>query len=181
MAITEVKFGGLGGQGVIMSGMILGKAASIFSDKSATMTQSFGPEARGSAVSCQVIVSDDDVLYPYLVEADILVCMSQEAYMKYGGDLREGGMLLVEDELVEVPEGTTNVFGIPATRFAEELGRKLVVNIVMTGFFAAVTGLVPKEAALNAVKATVPPKTIELNTKAFEKGYQHGLKVTGKA
>ncbi len=181
MAVTQVKIGGLGGQGVIMSGMILGKAASIFEDKSATMTQSFGPEARGSAVSCQVIVSDDQVLYPYLVKADILCVMSQEAYNKYIPDLAEDGMLLVEEELVTPAAEHKNVFGIPATRYAEELGRKMVVNIVMMGFFSAVTGLVSKEAALTAVKKTVPPKTIELNSNAFEKGYEHGLKVSGKA
>lgn len=180
MAVTEVKIGGLGGQGVIMSGMIVGKAASIFSDKSATMTQAFGPEARGSAVSCQVIVSDDEVLYPYLVKADILVVMSQEAYNKYKGDLKPGGLLLIEDELVK-DFGDEKVFGIPATRFAEELGRKLVVNIVMCGFLAAVTGLVSRESALEAVKATVPPKTIELNTNAFNKGFEHGLKAKGEA
>ena len=179
MAVTEVKIGGLGGQGVIMSGMIIGKAASIFENKSATMTQAFGPEARGSAVSCQVIVSDEQVLYPYLVKADILCVMSQEAYNKYIGDMKPDGMLLVEEELV-VPTGDhPHVFGIPATRYAEELGRKLVVNIVMMGFFSAVTGLVSREAALKAVRATVPPKTIELNTNAFNKGFEHGLKVKG--
>ena len=181
MAVTEVKIGGLGGQGVIMSGMIVGKAASIFSDKSATMTQAFGPEARGSAVSCQVIVSDDEVLYPYLVKADILVVMSQEAYNKYKDDMKPEGMLIIEDELVTDIGDHPQVFGIPATRFAEELGRKLVVNIVMCGFFAAVTGLVSRESALEAVKATVPPKTIELNTSAFNKGYEHGLKAKGEA
>ncbi len=181
MAVTEVKIGGLGGQGVIMSGMIVGKAASIFSDQSATMTQAFGPEARGSAVSCQVIVSDEEVLYPYLVKADILVVMSQEAYNKYKGDMKPDGMLIVEDELVTEIDDHDNVFGIPATRFAEDLGRKLVVNIVMCGFFAAVTGLVSRESALEAVKATVPPKTIELNTNAFNKGYEHGLKAKAKA
>jgi 2-oxoglutarate ferredoxin oxidoreductase subunit gamma len=181
MAVTQVKIGGLGGQGVIMSGMILGKAASIFEDKSATMTQAFGPEARGSAVSCQVIVSDDQVLYPYLVKADILCVMSQEAYNKYLPDLAEDGLLLIEEELVTPTQEHDRIFGIPATRFAEDLGRKMVVNIVMMGFFAAVTGLVSKEAALTAVRKTVPPKTIELNSSAFEQGYQHGLKVAGKA
>ena len=179
MAVTEVKIGGLGGQGVIMSGMIIGKAASIFEDKSATMTQAFGPEARGSAVSCQVIVSDEQVLYPYLVKADILCAMSQEAYNKYIGDMKPDGMLLIEEELVKPTGNHPQVYGIPATRFAEELGRKLVVNIVMMGFFAAVTGLVTRQAALKAVKATVPSKTIELNTDAFNKGYEHGLKVKG--
>lgn len=181
MATTEVKFGGLGGQGVVMSGIILGKAASIYADKAATMTQVFGPEARGSAVSCQVVVDDDQVLYPYLVKADILAVLSQDAYNKFKVDMKEDGILLYEEDLVHVDDGHPNAFGIPATRFAEDLGKKMVVNIVMMGFFTAVTEIVPKESALEAVKATVPPRTIELNTKAFEAGYQHGLKVSGKA
>ncbi len=175
MATTEVKFGGLGGQGVVMSGIILGKAASIYDGKSATMTQVFGPEARGSAVSCAVIVDDDQVLYPYLVAADILSVLSQDAYNKFKIDMADDGILLYEEDLVNIDPEQKNAYGIPATRFAEELGRKMVVNIVMMGFFCAVTGVVSKEAALEAVKATVPPRTIELNSNAFEMGYNHGL------
>ena len=181
MTITQTKFGGLGGQGVIMSGMILGKAASIFEDKSATMTQAFGPEARGSAVSCQVIVSDDLVLYPYLVKADILTVLSQEAYNKYIADFEEDGILIIEEDLVVPTSEHKTVYAVPATRYAEELGKKMVVNIVMMGFFTAVTGLISKEAALEAVKATVPPKTVPLNTDAFNKGYDHGMKLKGGA
>lgn len=181
MAITQTKFGGLGGQGVIMSGMILGKAASIFENKSATMTQAFGPEARGSAVSCQVIVSDEAVLYPYLVKADILTVLSQEAYNKYIGDMDEDGVLIIEEDLVEPSSKHATVYAVPATRIAEELGKMMVVNIVMMGFFTAVTGLISKEAALEAVKITVPPKTVPLNTSAFNRGYDYGLKAKGDA
>jgi 2-oxoglutarate ferredoxin oxidoreductase subunit gamma len=177
MTITQTKFGGLGGQGVIMSGMILGKAASIFENKSATMTQAFGPEARGSAVSCQVIVSDEQVLYPYLTKADVLTVLSQEAYNKYIPDMADDGVLIIEEDLVKPKSEHKTVYAVPATRYAEELGKMMVVNIVMMGFFTAVTGLISKEAALEAVKATVPPKTVPLNTDAFNKGYEHGLKV----
>ena len=179
MATTEIKFGGLGGQGVILAGIITGKAASLFDGKEATMTQAFGPEARGSACSSQVVVSDDPILYPYVTRPQILVCMSQDAYNKYSPDLADNGLLLIEQDLVKpepLPKGA-KVYGIPATRFAEELGRKMVLNIVMVGFFTAVTKLVGRDAMRQAVKESVPPGTTDLNMKAFDKGYEWGQKI----
>ncbi len=179
MADTEIKIGGLGGQGVILSGIIIGKAASIYDTKSATMTQAFGPEARGSACSAQLVLSDDAVLYPYVHSPSILVTMSQDAYNKYSPELAEDSLLLVEEELVKVDKGTlpkgTRVFGIPATRFAEELGRTMVLNIVMVGFFTAMSGVIDADAMRKAVEASVPPGTEQLNLKAFERGYEHGM------
>ncbi|HEY3351922.1 MAG TPA: 2-oxoacid:acceptor oxidoreductase family protein [Polyangia bacterium] len=177
MAVTEIKIGGFGGQGVILSGMIIGKAAALFDQKDATLTQAFGPEARGSACSAQVIVSDDQILYPYVTRPDIMVTLSQDAYAKFGPELKDDGILIVEQDLVQpknVP-ATMKVFGVPATRIAEELGRKMVLNIVLVGFFTAVTKLIGYEAMKQAVKTSVPAGTEELNLKAFERGYQYGL------
>ncbi len=177
MAKTEIKIGGFGGQGVILTGYIIGKAASIYDGKDATMTQAFGPEARGSACSAQVIVSDSAILYPYIKKPQIMVIMSQEAYTKFMPDLDPEGMLLIEEELVE-PSGlpsTVSVFGIPATRIAEELGRKVVLNMVMAGFFTAVTKLVSKDAMRKAIETSVPKGTEGLNLMAFEKGFEYGL------
>lgn len=176
MARTEIRVAGLGGQGVILCAMIVGRAASLYGGKHATLIQAFGPEARGSACSAQVILDDDTIGYPYVKNTDILVAMSQDAYAKFRTELKPGGTLIFEDELVK-PE--TSGAGIPASRFAEELGRRLVQNIVMVGFFAAVTNLIPREAAAQAVKDSVPPATIDLNMRAFDKGYEHGLVVRG--
>lgn len=176
MATVELLIGGFGGQGVILSGHVIGKAAALFDGKHSTMTQAFGPEARGSACSSQVIVSDTPVLYPYVRKPTLLVIMSQEAYTKFSPALSPNGMLLYESDLVELgtlPPGVRTA-SIPSTRFAEELGRKLVSNIVMTGFLAAVTGIVSKEAARKAVEDSVPPGTERLNLAAFEKGFGHG-------
>jgi 2-oxoglutarate ferredoxin oxidoreductase subunit gamma len=179
MATTEIKFGGLSGQGVILAGIITGKAASLFDDKEATMTQAFGPEARGSACSSQVVISDETILYPYVTNPQILVCMSQDAFNKYSPELAEGGLLLIEQDLVKpepLPKGA-KVYGVPATRFAEELGRKMVLNIVMVGFFTAVTKLVGADAVRKAVEESVPPGTTDLNMKAFNRGYEWGEKL----
>ena len=121
MAKTEIKIGGFGGQGVILTGYVIGKAASIFDNKFATMTQSFGPEARGSSCSSQVIVSDDRILYPYISVPQIMVIMSQEAFNKFSPQIDPNGILMVEEELVEVSglPDTVKLYGIPATRIAE--------------------------------------------------------------
>ncbi len=145
MVTKEIKVGGLGGQGVILAGMIVGRGASIYDTKHATLTQAFGPEARGSACSAQVIVSDDPVEYPYVIHPDILVVMSQEACSRFAPDMSPDGILLYESDLVNpdwvCPEGVKK-FGIPSTRLAEELKRRMVANIVMVGFFASITELI---------------------------------------
>jgi 2-oxoglutarate ferredoxin oxidoreductase subunit gamma len=177
MATTEIKIGGLGGQGVILAGMIIGKAAALFDKKDATLTQAFGPEARGSACSAQVIVSDGKILYPYVTHPDLMVVLSQDAYLRFVPELKPDGVLIIEQDLVK-PTGlpkSTKVFGVPATRIAEELGRKMVLNIVVVGFFAAVTKLVHVDAMRQAVKASVPGGTEDLNLKAFDRGYEYGL------
>ena len=141
MALTEIRITGFGGQGVILCGYIIGKAASIFNNEHSTMTQSFGPEARGSSCSSQVIVSDNPILYPYVVKPRILVAMSQDGYMTHKKNITEDAVIVYEKDLVNLEKQGPNIkaYGIPATRFAEELGRKIVFNIVVLGFFGAVT------------------------------------------
>lgn len=175
MARSEVKIGGFGGQGVILSGYIIGRAASIYDNKHATMIQAFGPEARGSACSSAIIVDTDVIAYPYLTSPVIMVVMSQEAYTKFTPELASGGILITEEELVNTVNLRKDIkhFSIPATRLAEELGKKMVLNIVMMGFFTAVTELISKDAMLKAVEVSVPKGTQELNLKAFEKGYDY--------
>jgi 2-oxoglutarate ferredoxin oxidoreductase subunit gamma len=177
MQLTEIRIAGFGGQGVILSAIVIGKAVSVFEGGYATMTQSFGPEARGGACSAQVILSDKPVLYPYVSRPDILVVMSQEAYTKFTPELRRGGMLIVEEDLVRVSNlrDGARIYSVPATRLAEGLGKRMVLNIVMVGFFAAVAGLVTPEALRKAVAGSVPEHFAELNLKAFDKGYEYGV------
>ena len=178
MSATEIKFSGFGGQGVILAGIIFGRAASIYDNKFATLTQSFGPEARGSACSAQLIVSDDRVLYPYVTRPKILMAMSQEAFNKFLPETTDDATIIIEEELVN-PQGLKpgmKLHGIPATRIAEELGRKMILNIVMVGFFTSVTDLVSYKSAREAVKASVPQGTEVMNLKAFDRGYQYGEK-----
>ena len=174
--LTELRITGFGGQGVIRFGYLLGKAASIYDGKQATMTQSFGPEARGSACSSQVVISDDRVLYPYITVPHVVVAMSQEGFVKHAENIREGGTLVVDEDLVKPERAIKGVklFAIPSTRFAEEMGIRIVANIVMFGFFTAVTDLVKAESAREAIKSSFKEKLVDLNLKAFDKGYQYG-------
>jgi len=169
---TEIRITGFGGQGVVLSGHIIGRACAVHADKHATMIQSFGPEARGSACSTTVAVSDTEVLYPYIGRPDIFVVMSTEGYDKYRDELKDAGTLIYEKDLVrpEIKEGQPS-FGVASTRVAEGLGRAIVQNIVMLGFFAAVTQIVPLEAMREAVAKSVPEGTEELNLRAFDAGY----------
>jgi 2-oxoglutarate ferredoxin oxidoreductase subunit gamma len=176
--LTEIRIAGFGGQGVILSAIVIGKAGCIYENGFSTMTQSFGPEARGGACSAQVILSDEPVLYPYVTRPDALVVMSQEAYTLFTPQLKENGLLIIEQDLVRVdalPPGV-RVYSVPATRLAEELGKRMVLNIVMVGFFGAVSGFLTPESLRDAIADSVPKAFIDLNLKAFDKGYEYGLK-----
>ena len=159
-----------------MTGYIFGKAAAIYDGIHSTMTQSFGPEARGSACAAAVVVDEEFVAYPYLKRTDVLIALSREGYERYAGELKEDGVLIYDEDLVHPDEKVSagaKKYGIPATRFAEELGKRIVQNIVVVGFATAATEVVGKEAAKKAVESLVPPATVDLNLQAFEKGYEH--------
>ncbi len=177
----EIRITGFGGQGVVLSGHIIGRACAVHADKHATMIQSFGPEARGSACSTTVAVSDTEVLYPYIGRPDVFVVMSAEGYDKYRDEVKDDGILIYEKDLVRptIKEGQPT-FGVASTRIAEGLGRAIVQNIVMLGFFAAVTQMVPREA-MRDVAHSVPEGTEELNLRAFDAGYDAYEKEYGEA
>jgi 2-oxoglutarate ferredoxin oxidoreductase subunit gamma len=185
MSAVEIQIAGLGGQGVVLAGMTIGRGLALHQEYHVSLTQSFGPEARGSACSVQLIASREPILYPYISAPDILVAMSQEAYARFVPRMRPGGILILEEDLVQPgnePEILgAHVYQLPAMRLAEELGRKMVLNMVLVGFFTAVTGLLSPEAAREAVTESVPRGTESLNLAAFEKGYACGVGQTAVA
>jgi len=172
----EILLTGFGGQGIVLIGNILGKAATIHDLKHATMIQAFGPEARGGSCSSQVIISDEEILFPYVQRPQVLVCMSQEGFDKNIDSLRSGGLLIWDTDMVKTrdldPNWTT--YHIPATRFAEELGNKMMANIVMLGFLSTVSELVQVDSLRQAMLSSVPGKTRETNGKAFDRGREYG-------
>ncbi len=167
---------GFGGQGIVLAGLILGKAVTLYEGQNAVMTQSYGPEARGGACSADVIVSGERINYPRVTIPDVLVLMSEEAARSYGPNVGEEALVLVNENLVKtLPQRETlRVLKVPATGIAEELGRVIVANIVMLGFMTAVAGIVSFEAMKQAVVSSIPKGTEELNLSALQAGYDHG-------
>ena len=172
----EIIITGFGGQGIILTGSILGKAATIYDQLHATMTQSYGPEARGGACSSQVVIGREEILFPYAENPQVLVCMSQEGFDKNVDALIPGGLLIWDTDLVETGPltGDAAAYHVPATRFAEELGNKMMANIVMLGFLSAVSDVVTVEALRESVLTSVPPHTKDKNGQAFDRGREYG-------
>ena len=173
---AEVKFGGLGGQGIITMGFILANAAAIYDGKECVFTQDYSAEARGGASTSEVIIADEKIDYPHVSKADYLVVMSMSAYKDYVHKLKDDGVIIVDSDLVNLPDEKRKVYGIPATKIAEKLGNPIVANIVMLGFFAGVTGIIEPEALLKGIKDRVPKRFWELNERAFREGLEYAEK-----
>ena len=178
MPRIEVRLTGFGGQGIVLSGIILARAA-MYDKKEVVQTQSYGPEARGGACSSEVIISDEAILYPLIEEADILVAMSQEALDKHKNSIKRGGMLILDSDTISrsPKKSEIKVNKVAATGIAsEKFGKGIVANLVMLGALTNLTGIVSKEAMEKAVKESIPRGTEEINLKAFEEGYLQSQK-----
>ena len=170
----DIRICGFGGQGVILAGFIIGKAASVFMDYNAVQSQSYGPEARGGAARSEVIVSDEKIGYPRPIGVDCLVAMSQESFDTYRDDIRDDTVIIVDPDLVKKHDIGRPLYKVQALKIAEELGNKIVTNIVMVGAFTSIYKLLDKEAVKESVIDSVPKKFTDLNIKAFEKGFEAG-------
>lgn len=171
--MMEIRLSGSGGQGLILAGIILAEAA-IGDGKEAIQSQSYGPEARGGSSKSEVIISDKRIHYPKVTNPNLLLAMTQEALNKYGADLQDDGLLIVDSTLVrEVPERFKNVHTVSITQLAKEkCGRELFANIVALGTITKLTSAVSLEAIEKAVLARVPKGTEEMNKQALQIGYQ---------
>lgn len=171
MSRQEVRLAGYGGQGIVLAGQLLGKAAALYDGREAVFTQSYGPEARGGASSADLVISDGPVDYPLVSRPNFLVAMFQEAYERYRPEMAPGGLLVIDTDLVKPSADEGPYRAVPATRLAEGLGKKIVANVVMLGFFTAVSGLVRREAVEAALRASLAPRLLDLNLRAFSAGY----------
>jgi 2-oxoglutarate ferredoxin oxidoreductase subunit gamma len=173
---VEVRFAGFGGQGIIKSGIIVAAAASIHAGKNSVQTQSYGPESRGGACKSEVVISEQEIDFPKLVQPDVLVVMSQAAYNDYADDIKQGGLVILDPDMIPTQKdlGKVKIFKVPATKMADQLGRRIVANIVMMGALVAITKLLDENAVKESIKENIPKGTEELNLAAFEKGYEYG-------
>lgn len=170
---TEVRIAGLGGQGVVLAGKILGRAA-VYQGKRVVQTQSYGAEARGSAAKSEVIIADERIGFPIVRKCDILVVMSQNALEKYLKDLKEDGTLLVDESMVkEVPTIKARVFKVPATKMAEnKLKLRICANVIMLGALIKATSIISQKAVEKAITQSVPNEAQKVNIQGFRIGLE---------
>ncbi len=168
----EVRFSGFGGQGIILSAVILGRAAVMYDGKYAVQTQVYGPEARGGASMSALIIDDEPILFPKVTVPDIYVIMSQEGFEKYGASAQEGAIMILDSTLVHSRPACTFI-EVPATKEArEKLGRDIVANILMLGALVAATHVVSEKAIESAILDSVPKGTEKLNLSAMSRGFE---------
>jgi 2-oxoglutarate ferredoxin oxidoreductase subunit gamma len=173
--LQQVRISGFGGQGVVLAGVILGHAATR-DGKWVAGASSYGAQARGGSARSDVVISEGPIVYPHVIEADVLVTMAQTAYNKYIEELADGALIIYDEEMV-APRAMEHVLqiGIPATsRAIKELNQKQSANIVILGAFAAITGMVTKEALTAAITENVSGRFRDLNVKALELGFRLG-------
>jgi 2-oxoglutarate ferredoxin oxidoreductase subunit gamma len=168
---TEIRIAGLGGQGIILAGQILGKAAT-YDGKNVVQTQSYGAEARGSMTKSEVKISNEKIGYPAVTECDILIVMNQKALDKYLKDLKTGGTLIIDSTAVEPSElGKARMFRIPATESSEKIfGARVYANMLMLGALTKAAKIVSDDSMEKAIRDTTEKKTANMNIQAYRKG-----------
>lgn len=173
--MAEIRIAGKGGQGVVLAGVVLARAAALYENKNAIQTQSYGPEARGSASRCDVIISDTEINELTVTKPDIMVVLSQDAMDKYKEHAKRAAYLIVDSDLVaaNTAELTGSLFRIPAMRIASELNAQFAVNMATLGAVAKITKIVSLESLEKSIADIVSKKNISLNIDAVRKGYQY--------
>jgi 2-oxoglutarate ferredoxin oxidoreductase subunit gamma len=171
---TDLIIAGVGGQGSIMAGTLLGTAAVVFDNKKALQTQSYSSELRGGAAVTWVIISDEAIVYPRVVQPDILVAQASQAITRYFSQLKPGGTLIIDSDMVQnPPHNGFTLIRIPATGIASrEIGSSIVTNLVMLGVLIGTTRVVSPDAIENAIHLSIPKPKVDINLKAFRRGQE---------
>jgi 2-oxoglutarate ferredoxin oxidoreductase subunit gamma len=167
---TTVRFGGFGGQGIVLSSVVLGLAA-VHDGKYVCQRASYGSEARGGRCKSEVIISDEEISYPLIDDLQILVIMSKQALDQYIGELSPKGLLIVDPDMTdEVKRKDITVLKIPAALTADKLGNRIIANMILLGALQAETGVVTKKSLQKAMKESVADRFVDLNLNAFAAG-----------
>lgn len=169
---SEIRISGQGGQGVITLGLIFGRASALYDNKNVIMTEAYGPEQTGGFAQTDLIISDEEIEYPMVNNPDILVVMSKDGWEMNGKKVKTGGKIIYENFMVNPEDSPNTKFGIPALNKANEMGKKVVTNVIMMGALQELTNLVTKESLEKALLERVPKGTEELNLEALKAGYE---------
>jgi 2-oxoglutarate ferredoxin oxidoreductase subunit gamma len=174
MAQTDLTIAGVGGQGSILAGIILGTAAVTYDKKYAVQTQAYSSELRGGFAATWVIVSDDPVVFPRVIHPDVLVAQAQDSISRFGETVKHDGVLIVDKDMVTTkPDTSKKSFSIPATSIARnQLKAPVTANMIMLGALCNVTGIVSREALEQAIAKAVPKGKDQLNLDAFNLGFE---------
>ena len=174
MARTEFTIAGVGGQGSILAGVILGTAAVTYDAKYAVQTQSYSAQQRGGFAAAWVVISDEPVVFPRVTRPDVLVAQAQDSINRFARTLKADGVLIVDSDMVPTaPENVERVFKVPATSIARNrLKAPVTMNMVMLGALCEVTGVLRPEALEKAIHDTVPKGKEQLNLDAFHLGME---------
>jgi 2-oxoglutarate ferredoxin oxidoreductase subunit gamma len=178
MSRTEIIVGGVGGQGVVLSGILLGTAATLFDNKKAVQTQSYSSELRGGAAKAEVIISEDWISDPQVRRPDIFIALAEEAVPRYIGLMKPGGLLVIDSDMVRgAGPGNYEILSVPATSIAKkDFGNTIVANLVVLGVLIKKTAVVSVQSMEKAIEMSVPKKAVALNIAAFRRGLMGGPK-----
>ena len=177
MTNYEIRLSGSGGQGLILAGIILGRAA-VLDKRRVTQTQSYGPESRGGSSRADVIISDQEIYFPEATSFDCLLALTQEACDKYLFDLRENGILIIDTTFVKnLALAAEQTYELPFTEIAiEKLGSPISTNILSLAFLVKVTGIVKESSLKQSISESVKPAFVDLNLKAMKLGFELAAK-----
>jgi 2-oxoglutarate ferredoxin oxidoreductase subunit gamma len=177
MSLTEIMVGGVGGQGVVLAGILLGTAATLFENKKAVQTQSYSSELRGGSARAEVIISEKPISDPQVRRPDIFIAMAEEALPRHISRVKPGGLVIIDSDRVKgVEPGNYEIVRVPATSIAEkEMGDPIVVNLIILGALIKKNPVVTAQSMEKAIEATVPAKAKILNIEAFRRGLDMDL------
>jgi 2-oxoglutarate ferredoxin oxidoreductase subunit gamma len=178
MSRVEITIAGLGGQGSITAGLMLGEAAVSYDNKFAAQTQAYSSEQRGGFAATWVIVSDEPILFPRVTHPDILIAQAMDSITRYAKVLKRSGMLIIDSDMVtEPPEDIARIFRVPATSISRnQLDAPVTANVIMLGALCAASGIVNREALEKVIKKSVPKGKDQVNLRAFDIGFESVLK-----
>jgi 2-oxoglutarate ferredoxin oxidoreductase subunit gamma len=177
----EVRLSGSGGQGMILAGIILAEAAGVYDGKNVVQTQSYGVEARGGASRAEVIISDEEIVFPEVTRPDILLAMNQPSVDRFLDSLKEDGVLILDTTHVKsTPQIKSRVYLVPITELGRKAGGVIVSNIVALGTLVGLSRVASEEGLRKAVLSRVPKGTEELNMRALDLGLQAAKETPGR-
>jgi 2-oxoglutarate ferredoxin oxidoreductase subunit gamma len=176
MARTRLVFSGSGGQGVITAAIILAKTAVLFDNKNAIQSQTYGAAARGGATRSDVIIDDEEILFPKVIHPNILISLTQESYNKYSSIIRPGGLLIVDSGYVKTARKVdARHVSLPIyDTVMREINNPVVFNICVLGTLIGMTKVVKSESILKVLKTSIPHDFIEMNERALNIGLEMG-------